>query len=238
MRVRAAAIVFLLAWALGAAAQQDKPAATSPAAPCRDHTVDEYLKEIHKHQRNKNPLPSDLCILGWCPHPQMGPRNDPVSNLPQAPPVPPPTTPEQTPKPPAGESSSQPGNAATGALRGTSLYDPIKGAENVEAGDYYFGRQNYRAALSRYQEALENKPDDPAIQSRLGKVYEKLDEVAAAYEHFDASLILSPDGPGSKQAREALARLRPLVTKAGAEPEAIHQRNAAAIAATCPAVKP
>ena len=204
--------------------------------PCRqDRPLEEYLVELKKSkkQRNKNPLPSNVCIFAWCPHPKAHP-NDPSSRPPQAPPAPSSQTPEPTPKTPAGESSSQPGNAdASAELRGTSLYNPIEAARNVEAGDYYFGRENYRAALSRFQEALQDKPDDASIQSRLGKVYEKLDDVPAAYEHFDAALILLPDGPAAKQAREGLERLRPQLAKTGADPAALHERNAAAIAASC-----
>jgi tetratricopeptide (TPR) repeat protein len=193
---------------------------------------------MHKHQRNKNPLPSDICIFAYCPHPKVQ-TTDPVSHPPQAPPAPAAGTPEQTPKTPAGESSSQPGNAGASAeLRGTSLYNPIEGARNVEAGDYYFSRENYRAALSRFQEGLQDKPDDPTIHLRLGRAYEKLGDIAAAYEHFDATLILSPEGPGAKQAREGLERLRPQLAKAGADAAAIHSRNAAAISASCPADKP
>jgi tetratricopeptide (TPR) repeat protein len=233
MRLRLSAVLLLLASTLAPAAAQQAPPNPAPLVPCKDRTVDEYLAEMHKKQRNKNPLPSDICIFAYCPHPK-GQTTDPVSHPPQAPPVPS-GTPEQTSKTPAGESSSQPGNAAAGAdLRGTSLYDPIAGAKNAEAGDYYFGRQNYRAALSRFEEALQDKPDDPAIHLRLARAYEKLDDTSAAYEHFDAALILSPDGAGAKQAREALERLRPQLAKAGADADAIHARNAAAIAASCP----
>ena len=234
MRLHAAAILVLSTSTL-AAAQQVQPAATPPPVPCKDRSVDDYLAEIHKKQRNKNPLPSDACILGWCPHPHAGPQNDPVSNPPQVRAVP--TT--GTPGGSSSESSSKASSAATGdELRGTTLYDPIAGARNVDAGDYYFSQKNYRAALSRYLEALEDKPDDPAIHLRLGRTYEKLDGAAKAYEHYDAALILSPEGPGAKPAREGLERLRPQLAKAGADPEAIHAQNAAAISTSCPATKP
>ncbi len=37
-------------------------------------------------------------------------------------------------------------------------WDPHKAAKNVEVGDFYFKRKNYRAALDRYKEALIYKP--------------------------------------------------------------------------------
>ncbi|HUK87090.1 MAG TPA: tetratricopeptide repeat protein [Terriglobales bacterium] len=233
MRLRPAVVALLLAGTLSAAAQQGQPANPVPPVPCRDHTVDEYLAEIHQRHRNKNPLPENACILGWCRHPGA-PGSDPVSHPPQAPPV----ASTQAQKGPPGESSSQAGNSGAAELRDTSLYDPIAGAKNAEAGDYYFDEKNYRAALSRYQEALGDKPDDPALHLRLGRTWEKLNDPAAAFEHYDAALILAPDGPGAKPAREGLERLRPQLEKAGIDTAKIHERKAAAIAASCPAAKP
>ena len=235
MRLRPSAIVLLTAWTLSAAAQQATPAGTQPPAPCKDRTVDEYIVEIHKHTRNKNPLPSDICIFAWCPHPSSGKPEPGDVQVP----VGSGTSPQNQPKPPGGESSSQAANAGASAeLRGTSLYNPVEAARNVEAGDYYFGRENYRAALSRFQEALQDKPDDAAIQLRLGRTCEKLNLAEEAYGHYDAALILAPDGPGAKQAMEGLERLGRQRAVAGADAAAIHARNAAAIAASCPAAKP
>lgn len=230
MHSRPLAVVFLIAWTAGAAAQQGQPSVPAPPVPCKDRSVDEYIVEIHKHTRNKNPLPSDVCIFAWCPHPEGSKPGPSDGSKPQ----PPQGAPEQAPKTPAGESSSQPGNAGASAeLRGTSLYNPIEAARNVEAGDYYFGRENYRAALSRFQEALQDKPDDAAIQLRLGRTCEKLNLGEEAYEHYDAALILAPQEPSAQPAKAGLDRLGPPLEKLGTDLAAIRARNAAAIAASC-----
>src|SRR3974390_845625 len=52
-------------------------------------------------------------------------------------------------------------------------WDPHKAVKCVEVGDYYFKQQNYRAAISRYQEALEWKPRDAEATYKLGVVLEK-----------------------------------------------------------------
>src|SRR5271168_4971013 len=39
-------------------------------------------------------------------------------------------------------------------------WDPHKAAKDVEVGDFYFKRKNYRAALARYQDALLWKNND------------------------------------------------------------------------------
>ena len=55
-------------------------------------------------------------------------------------------------------------------------WDPHKAAKDIEVGDFYFRRRNYRAALDRYREALVYKPDDAIANFRLGESFEKLDQ--------------------------------------------------------------
>ena len=199
-----------------------------PSAPhCRkDRPVDEYIAEIRKakKQRNKNPLPSvsDVCIFGWC--------KGKVE----------PTHPEKVPSPPP-QAPKADGTADSSSREGveeTAVYDPIAAAEGVEVGDYYFTDKKYRAALSRYQEALESKPDDPAIFLRLGRTFEKLDEPVRAFENYDASLAADPAGPSSEEARKGAERLRPEVEKRGEDPAAITARNRARIVPRCPPATP
>ncbi|HEY2931776.1 MAG TPA: outer membrane protein assembly factor BamD [Acidobacteriota bacterium] len=52
--------------------------------------------------------------------------------------------------------------------------DPAKAEEEVKIGDFYFKRENYKAALSRYQEALLDRPDYAPARTKLILAYEKL----------------------------------------------------------------
>jgi len=54
------------------------------------------------------------------------------------------------------------------------IRDPAKAEEELKIGDFYFKRENYKAALSRYQEALLDRPDYAAARSKLIVTYEKL----------------------------------------------------------------
>jgi tetratricopeptide (TPR) repeat protein len=111
-------------------------------------------------------------------------------------------------------------------------------AQSVEVGDYYFSQKNYRAALSRYQEALESKPDDAAIYLRLGRAFDKLGEATRAFESYDASLAADPAGPTAEEARKSEERLRPEVEKRGDDPGVISARNRAHIVPRCRAATP
>jgi tetratricopeptide (TPR) repeat protein len=95
-------------------------------------------------------------------------------------------------------------------------WDPHKAAKCVEVGDYYFKLQNYRAAISRYQEALEWKPRDAEATYKLGVVLEKTGDLHGALDNYQAYLKILPSGPYAVKAHDAIARLKPKVDAAAA----------------------
>ena len=86
-------------------------------------------------------------------------------------------------------------------------YDPHRAAKNVEVGDYHFKRRNWKAALSRYEEALEYKPNDAWATFRMGETYEKLGQPEAAKQYYLRYLKVLPRGEKAPEARKALGRL-------------------------------
>jgi tetratricopeptide (TPR) repeat protein len=86
-------------------------------------------------------------------------------------------------------------------------WNPHKAMKDVEVGDYYFKRANYRAAISRYREALEWKPRDAVATYRLALALEKSgarDESLATYKAY---LDILPKGPYAEDCRKAIERL-------------------------------
>ena len=88
-------------------------------------------------------------------------------------------------------------------------YDPHRAEKNVEVGDYYMKRKNYRAAESRYREALEYKPNDAIATFRLAVVLEKTGELEEARQSYQEYLKILPQGPFAAEAKKALERLKP-----------------------------
>ena len=72
--------------------------------------------------------------------------------------------------------------------------------KSVEIGDFYLKRQSYRAALSRYKDAVKTDPYYPEAYLGLGKVYDYLGLRQKALENYEKYLDLLPS---SKQADEA-----------------------------------
>ena len=88
-------------------------------------------------------------------------------------------------------------------------YDPHRAEHNVEVGDYLMRRKSYRAAESRYREALEYKPNDAIATFRLAVVLEKTGELEEARQRYQEYLKILPHGPLAADAKKALGRLKP-----------------------------
>ena len=84
----------------------------------------------------------------------------------------------------------------------------LEAAQNVDVGDYYFGQKKYNAALLRYNDALEEKPGDPAIHVRSGRILEKLNQLPQAIEQYKAALKLAGPKKWLDEANSSLLRLQ------------------------------
>ena len=115
--------------------------------------------------------------------------------------------------PPADDAKSHPHNADAEAsdpdsdVQEMHPWNPHKAMKDIEVGDFYFRRKNYRAALSRYEEALEYKPNDAMAHFHMAECFEKLNEVEDALAHYHEYLKILPSGPHSKEAEKAIQKL-------------------------------
>ena len=86
-------------------------------------------------------------------------------------------------------------------------WNPLKALKDVEVGDFYFKRKNYRAALDRYKEALYYKQNDAIATFRAAQCQEKLGSVAEALANYQAYLRILPEGPFASDAQKSIERL-------------------------------
>jgi tetratricopeptide (TPR) repeat protein len=177
-----------------------------PSCPA-DRPVDDIIAEIHKQQsnkkhRNSNPLPNVFCIGGWC----RGHSSK------QKPPTPPESAPPQSAPPAknpgADESSSSSSSRAPVDKCDDAMEMALKAAHDVEVGDYSFEANNYDGALMRYKDAAEEKPGDAAIYVRLGRVFERLDQLPQAIEQYKAAQELAGPAKWTDEAKAAVLRLQ------------------------------
>ena len=86
-------------------------------------------------------------------------------------------------------------------------WNPMKAAKDVDIGDFYFKRKNYKAALARYKDALYYKENDAVASFRLAVCQEKLGDKTEAQKYYAQYLKILPEGPFAKDAHASLDRL-------------------------------
>ncbi|HKN16907.1 MAG TPA: hypothetical protein VJX47_08195 [Candidatus Sulfotelmatobacter sp.] len=111
------------------------------------------------------------------------------------------------------QSSTAVAEAEAGVLSGNGVtefhtWDPHKAAKDIEVGDFYFKRKNYRAAEERYRDALRFKENDAVATLRLAVSLEKLGILDDARLEYESYLKILPHGPEAEQAQKALDRLK------------------------------
>ena len=111
------------------------------------------------------------------------------------------------------ESSSAVANAeaealAPGGINELHAWDPHRAAKDVEVGDFYFKRKNYRAAEERYRDALRFKDNDAIATIRLAFCLEKLGILDDARSEYESYLRILPHGPQATEAQKAINRLK------------------------------
>ena len=98
--------------------------------------------------------------------------------------------------------------------RSFSHYDPHQAEKDIEVGKYYLKQKNYRAAIGRFNDALENKPNDAEATLGLAQTQEKLDMPGKAYLNYQKCMEILPNGPLAAQAQQGIKRVQPLVKAA------------------------
>jgi tetratricopeptide (TPR) repeat protein len=87
-------------------------------------------------------------------------------------------------------------------------WNPHKAAKDIEVGDFYFKRKNYRAAADRYREALFYKDNDAVATFRMAVCLEKMDQPDEARKEYESYLKILPHGPQADEAQKAIQRLK------------------------------
>jgi tetratricopeptide (TPR) repeat protein len=105
------------------------------------------------------------------------------------------------------DGSAKPDKPDTTGIQEFHPWNPMKALKDIEVGDFYFKRKNYRAALDRYKEALYYKDGDAVASYKLAVCQEKLGDKAEAKKYYEQYLKVLPEGPFAKDAHASLDRL-------------------------------
>jgi tetratricopeptide (TPR) repeat protein len=117
--------------------------------------------------------------------------------------------------PPAGDDKAHPQSSeALMDVEGANdagqvhAWNPHKAAKDIEVGDFYFKRKNYRAAEDRYREALLYKENDAVATFRVAVCLEKMEQPNEALKEYENYLKILPHGPQVEEAQKAIQRLK------------------------------
>lgn len=85
-------------------------------------------------------------------------------------------------------------------------------AKCIEIGNFYFKRKNYKAAISRFQEAADTDPHYAPAYLGLGKAYQKLGQNQKALESYRKYLDMLPSDKDAENARDVQRAIEELTS--------------------------
>jgi tetratricopeptide (TPR) repeat protein len=109
---------------------------------------------------------------------------------------------------PMGDAKSHPNSGIADDVLELHTYDPHRAEKDIEVGDFYFKQKNYRAAESRYREALDWKPNDAVATFKLANALEKEGNQPEAEKFYTSYLKILPDGPSAEECKAAIDRMK------------------------------
>jgi tetratricopeptide (TPR) repeat protein len=87
-------------------------------------------------------------------------------------------------------------------------FNPVQSKREVIAGDFYFKKGNFTAAVSRYDEATKWNDGNAEAWMRLGEAQEKRSNAKGAREAYRKFLELAPDDKNAPDVKKRLAKLK------------------------------
>jgi tetratricopeptide (TPR) repeat protein len=114
----------------------------------------------------------------------------------------------QEPKKPPEPKQQQPPEEDESIAPKEYSFNPLEAEHDLQIGNYYFKKGNYKAALGRFREATRWNPTNAEAFLRLGNSEEKLRDKPAALQAYAKYLELAPDGKEAEAVKKKLAGKR------------------------------
>ena len=109
-----------------------------------------------------------------------------------------------------------PAAAAQDAKEEEKPLDPVRAQKSYDVGLFYFKKKNYYAAISRFREAIEYKPNFALAYRMLGECHDKRKEFKPAVENYSQYLEILPDAEDAAAIRKRIEELNKEIEKAAA----------------------
>ena len=115
----------------------------------------------------------------------------------------------QAPKdPPPPEENQLPPEEDKAKLTEEYSFNPVKSNKDVSVGEFYFKKNDYKAAAGRFREATKWNDGNAEAWLRLGDAEDKMHDAKAAREAWEKYLMLAPDAKNAAEIRKKLEKLK------------------------------
>jgi tetratricopeptide (TPR) repeat protein len=89
------------------------------------------------------------------------------------------------------------------------VLNPLEAGRNIVAGNFYFKKNNYRAAANRYKRAVCWDPSSAEGFLKLAESDEKMKDRQGAREAYEKYLAVAPDAKNAAEIRKKIAKYPP-----------------------------
>jgi tetratricopeptide (TPR) repeat protein len=131
------------------------------------------------------------------------------SNPPQqSPPANPPKIERQRPPEKTSDKEAAPPEEDTTIGTTTYSFNPLQAKKDIEAGNFYAKKHDFRAAANRFISATKYNDGDAEAWLRLGETEEKLKDKQAARDAYQKYLDIASDAKAAPDIRKRLEKLK------------------------------
>jgi Tfp pilus assembly protein PilF len=88
-----------------------------------------------------------------------------------------------------------------------SNYNPLPAEKDVEVGTFYMHKGDLDAAIGRFEDAIEQKPNYARPRLLLAEIYEKKKEITSAIKYYKEYLEVYPHASDAKRIQKKIDEL-------------------------------
>jgi tetratricopeptide (TPR) repeat protein len=126
----------------------------------------------------------------------------------QTPPVNPPKMERQRAPEKTSDKEAAPPEEDTTIGTTTYSFNPLQAKKDIEVGNEYAKKHNFRAAANRYLSATKYNDGDAEAWLKLGETQERLKDKQAARDAYQKYLDIGPDAKSAAEIRKRLDKLK------------------------------
>jgi tetratricopeptide (TPR) repeat protein len=91
--------------------------------------------------------------------------------------------------------------------KAAATYNPLPAQQDIEVGMYYLHKGDIDAAIDRFLDAIEQRPNFAKPRLLLGKAYEKKHDNESAVKYYKEYLKVLPGAPDAKEVQKKIEKL-------------------------------